>query len=168
MQKKYHKNATTILYLSSPRLDDGASVPVENDVNKVNAAFCGMRFQQYRTSLTMFYWKSPFEICGGPVHCFFSIPPRRATTTVRRLLQCYGRRSDVRVGRDLASGGARSSGPNAEQDVRKIVLWSFLGDYHLSSGRTRRRSCGCKVLRATCYERRESRRTCRLAEDVRR
>ncbi|KAL4131782.1 hypothetical protein QTP88_009041 [Uroleucon formosanum] len=102
---------------------------MKNDVNKVNAAFCGMRFQQYRTSLTMFYWKSPFEICGGPVDCFFSIPPRRAMTTDRQpattALRQTSRRSDVRVGRDLASGDALSG---------------------LSLGLTRRRTCGQHVM----------------------
>jgi len=105
---------------------------MKNDVNKVNAAFCGMRFQQYRTSLTMFYWKSPFEICDGPVDCFFfySAQTRDDGSAATTALRQTDRRSDVRVGRDLASGGARSSGPNSEQDVRKMVLGSFLGDYH--------------------------------------
>lgn len=125
------------------------TVPMKNDVNKVNAAFCGMRFQQYRTSLTMFYWKSPFEICGGPVDCFFFYSAQTrdddgsaATTALRQT----GRRSDVRVGRDLASGDALSSGPNAEQDVRKIVLGSFLVFRGLSLGLTCRRTCGQHVM----------------------
>ncbi|KAE9538210.1 hypothetical protein AGLY_006182 [Aphis glycines] len=128
------------------------TVPVKNDVNKVNAAFCGMRFQQYRTSLTMFYWKSPFrDFVAAPPSTVFSL--FRPDARRRRIGYCYrthaSRRSDVCVGRGLTYGGEQSSGPKYRAgQVRKTRIWKLFGEIIT-------RPNPPEDLWATCYGRRK-------------
>lgn len=119
------------------------TVPMKNDVNKVNAAFCGMRFQQYRTSLTMFYWKSPLEILWRPRRRLFFLyfvqtrDDYGSATAVTHTLVVVS----ICVWVGVWPTGAHSR--LAQNNVRKTRIWELLGG--LSRGRTRRKTCGQRV-----------------------